>query len=204
MSFREKMMKQFGNPQGLLGILAGFIMAKRTSNIERNLWAISLLEIQPENIVLEIGCGPGIAVEIIASHLTTGNIIALDHSNVMLNMAKKRNIDSAKNGKAIFHQTDIRLYESPPNSFDRIFSSNVVQFWDDPVKVFVKLKEMLKPGGRIVTNYMARQQNATSEDTLAFGRILEDYSLKAGFEHIETKILDIRPVSSCSIIGTKL
>ena len=63
---------------------------------------------------------------------------------------------------------------------------------------------MLKPGGRIVTNYMARQQNATSEDTLAFGRILEDYSLKAGFEHIETKILDIRPVSSCSIIGTKL
>jgi len=52
---------QFGEPRGVLGRVAGYIMANRPSNIERNDWALSLLEIGAADRILEIGFGPGIA-----------------------------------------------------------------------------------------------------------------------------------------------
>ena len=54
---------QFGKPEGLFGKLAGFIMSTRPSNIERSDWGISLLDIQSTDNVLEIGFGPGIAIQ---------------------------------------------------------------------------------------------------------------------------------------------
>ena len=53
---------QFGRPTGLWGIAAGLLMAHRTSNRRRNAWAVSLLDVRPEDRVLEIGFGPGLAI----------------------------------------------------------------------------------------------------------------------------------------------
>ena len=55
MSFKQNIISQFSNPHGLLGRLAGTIMAHRPSNQERNRWTVDLLEIQPDDHVLEIG-----------------------------------------------------------------------------------------------------------------------------------------------------
>jgi hypothetical protein len=55
--------RQFRRPTGLLGRLAGWIMANRPSNIERNRWTVDLLNVQPSDHVLEIGFGPGLRCE---------------------------------------------------------------------------------------------------------------------------------------------
>ncbi len=62
MNLQEKISLQFGNPHGALGNLAGFIMSHRASNVERITWAITLLDVKPENNVLEIGFGPGVGI----------------------------------------------------------------------------------------------------------------------------------------------
>jgi len=59
MSLVEKVVAQFARPTGFWGNIAGFIMGHRPSNLERNAWAISLLNLQPSHRVLEIGFGPG-------------------------------------------------------------------------------------------------------------------------------------------------
>jgi hypothetical protein len=46
----------------LLGRAAGLLMAHRSSNHKRNAWAVSLLEVRPDDRVLEIGFVPGLAV----------------------------------------------------------------------------------------------------------------------------------------------
>ena len=51
---------------------------------ERFLWAISILQIQPRDEVLEIGCGGGLLVEQIAARLETGRITAIDRSAAMI------------------------------------------------------------------------------------------------------------------------
>ena len=74
MSLWEKIAEQFGKPSGFLGSIAGFIMAKRSSNIERNEWGISLLNIQPSDHVLEIGFGSGVGIQKMSDLITDGII----------------------------------------------------------------------------------------------------------------------------------
>ena len=91
MSLWSKIAAQFGKPTGLLGNLAGFIMASRSSNVERCNWAVSLLNLQSTDRVLEIGFGPGIAIQKMSEIVKEGVIWGIDHSDIMLKQASKRN-----------------------------------------------------------------------------------------------------------------
>jgi ubiquinone/menaquinone biosynthesis C-methylase UbiE len=66
-------------------------MAHRGSNRQRNLWVVSLLDVQPTDRVLEIGFGPGLAIAELARRATRGHIYGIDHSEVMVRQASKRN-----------------------------------------------------------------------------------------------------------------
>jgi len=58
MSIVATVYRQFHKPTRFLGRVAGWIMANRPSNIERNRWTVDLLNVQPSDHVLEIGFGP--------------------------------------------------------------------------------------------------------------------------------------------------
>ena len=53
---------QAHHPRGAAGSVTGWMFAHRPSNRQRNRWAVSLLDVQPADQVLEIGFGPGLAV----------------------------------------------------------------------------------------------------------------------------------------------
>jgi hypothetical protein len=53
------LMRMFGRPQGFLGRLGGRVMARTNRNCAS--WVVGLLEVQPNDKVLEVGFGPGIA-----------------------------------------------------------------------------------------------------------------------------------------------
>ena len=44
------------------GHVAGWIMGRRSSNLKRNHWAVRLLDVGPIDRVIELGCGPGVAI----------------------------------------------------------------------------------------------------------------------------------------------
>jgi spermidine synthase len=58
----EHVRAQFGRPAGLGGRMAGWVMAHRSSNRRRSAWAVSLLGVERDDRVLEIGFGPGVAI----------------------------------------------------------------------------------------------------------------------------------------------
>jgi SAM-dependent methyltransferase len=90
---------QFGRPRGLAGRIAGWIMAHRSSNRRRNVWAVSLLDVQRDDRVLEIGFGPGIAIGELSRIATDGYVCGLDHSALMLRQAAKRNAKGIRRGR---------------------------------------------------------------------------------------------------------
>jgi hypothetical protein len=53
---------QFHQPTGAVGHVVGWIMGRRSSNVARNRWAVQLLDVQPADRVIELGCGPGVAI----------------------------------------------------------------------------------------------------------------------------------------------
>jgi len=72
--------RQFQKPSGLFGRFAGWIMATRRSNIERNRWTVDLLQIGETDAVLEIGFGPGLSVAHVARLAPRGRVLGIDHS----------------------------------------------------------------------------------------------------------------------------
>jgi len=55
------LMRMFGRPQGALGRLGGIIMAR--TNGDCGAWVIELLEVRPNDRVLEVGFGPGVVIQ---------------------------------------------------------------------------------------------------------------------------------------------
>jgi hypothetical protein len=70
----ERIRGQFRRPTGVPGRIAGGIMAHRASNRRRNAWAVSLLDVQRDDRVLEIGFGPGIAITELSATAPEGHV----------------------------------------------------------------------------------------------------------------------------------
>lgn len=67
---------QFRKPSGLLGRLIGNGMARGNEAEAR--WTIDLLDIRPHTRVLEIGSGPGVAIEYAAKQALQGHVSGID------------------------------------------------------------------------------------------------------------------------------
>ena len=52
-------------------------------------WAVELMDVQPNDQVVEIGCGPGAGAELICSKLESGKLFAIDRSELVPNIVKK-------------------------------------------------------------------------------------------------------------------
>ena len=101
---------QFGCPSGFWGSIVGWIMASRSSNRRRNAWAGSLLDVQRCDRVMEIGFGPGIAIQEMSRIAVEGHVCGLDHSARMLHQASRRNAEEILAG-AVCSQQMAQLLE---------------------------------------------------------------------------------------------
>ncbi len=164
MKLKKILISQFMKPNGFLGYLAGFIMAHRPTNRERNFWTLSLLVIKPDDRVLEIGFGPGVAIQNICKIVTDGFVVGIDHSPVMVRQARKRNRVAMNEGRAdlmLASVLDLPHFSEP---FDKVFAINAFQFWEEPLEILKNLKGILKPGGLIALTLQPGIKKATDAD----------------------------------------
>lgn len=201
MSLKQTIISQFSNPQGFLGYLAGTIMAHRPSNQERNRWTVALLDIHPEDTVLEIGFGPGFAIQCVSQMLKGGKVIGIDHSETMLKQASLRNREGIQNALVELRLGSIDQLPPFGQPFNKIFSANSVQFWPNPVESFKKLKTLLAPEGKIATTFQPRKKNATNQDAETMGNRIMDDLKQAGFYKIELEIKAMNPVNTVCVMG---
>src|SRR5207253_10930844 len=108
--------QQFARPSGWLGRLAGSMMAKGT---EDDRWLVDLLELQPDDRVLEVGFGPGVAIESIAARATHGLVAGVDPSDVMVRQATKRNWQAVQDGRVQLQQGCVAQLPFPDSTFTK-------------------------------------------------------------------------------------
>jgi SAM-dependent methyltransferase len=194
---------QFGRPTGVWGRIAGGIMARTRSNHERAQWTISLLGIKPTDRILEIGFGPGIAIELASRVAVDGCVVGIDHSEVMLRQATSRNADAVRNRQVELHLGSVG--ELPPfaEPFDKVFTINSIHFWEDPLLRLKELRRVLKPGGLIAITLQPRSRNATPGTTAAIGDELAGSLGSAGFTRVTVDIKEMRPLPVACVRGIK-
>jgi len=116
---------------------------------ERPVWAVEMLGIGPDDRVLEIGCGHGVAVSLVCERLRGGRIVAIDRSAAMIAMARKRNAEHVAAGRASFQVAALDEAGLGDAVFDAIFAVNVGVFLQgDPARELAVVRERLAPGGR--------------------------------------------------------
>jgi SAM-dependent methyltransferase len=195
----RRVVGQFMEPHGLGGYLAGWVMAHRSSNRRRNRWVVSLLDVQPSDRVLEIGFGPGIAVGELSRLVNRGFVMGVDHSQVMLRLARRRNASAVRTGRV-----DLRLgsVEALPDfgvALDKVVAVNSMGFWPEPQNRLTELRERLRPGGSIAIASQPRCPGATRETSERAAREIEAALLRAGFCRPHVERLELSPPVVCVI-----
>ncbi|MBL8228907.1 MAG: methyltransferase domain-containing protein [Bryobacterales bacterium] len=192
---------QFRCPHGWLGWLVGHLMALK--NRERSEWVLSLLNVHPEDHVLEIGFGSGVDIRRVAQRARQGYVAGIDHSAEMLRQATARNREAILEGRV-----DLRLGSAVrlpygDASFDKVYAINVAQFFDDRASVFREYRRVLRPGGRLVIAVQPRSKAATEASATQVGENLHAAATAAGFADVRIERRPMRPVSTVCVLGSK-
>ena len=114
---------------------------------------VSSMQIGPDDRVLEIGCGHGVAASLVCERLRGGRYLAVDRSAKMIAAAEKRNAAYVRAGVARFMLADLETLELGELRFDKVFAQRVRFFHDDPVRARTLVQRWLAPQGRAFFEY---------------------------------------------------
>ena len=187
------------HPRCAAGRVTGWVFAHRPSNRERNRRVVSLLGVRAADRVLEIGFGPGVAVaELVRAG--AGRVYGLDHSEVMLGQASRRNAAAVRAGRVIVIQAPVdRLPDAVQGPFDAILAVNSLGFWPAPAERLAELRRRLAPGGRIALASQPRCPGATADTSRSAADEVENLLRSGGFTQMRTETLPLSPPVVCVI-----
>jgi ubiquinone/menaquinone biosynthesis C-methylase UbiE len=191
--------KQFAKPTGTLGWMVGHVMAM--TNGDRSEWVFSLLDLKPEDRVLEIGFGPG--TDVLRASKMASYVAGVDHSDVMVKQASRRNAAAIREGRVKLQLAPANKLPYPEAHFDKIFAINSAQFWKDSVTTLGELGRVLRPGGWAALAVQPRSKGATEDHAHQAGRGLADAMKKAGFSEVHCESRAMKPVSTVCALGRK-
>ncbi|NEA31249.1 class I SAM-dependent methyltransferase [Streptomyces sp. SID13031] len=88
---------------------------------------VAALPISPQDRILEIGCGPGVAARAIARRLDTGHILAVDRSAAAIEQLRALSAPELGSGRLSARQTSIEDFtlDSGEDPFDLVFAVRV-------------------------------------------------------------------------------
>jgi ubiquinone/menaquinone biosynthesis C-methylase UbiE len=159
----------------------------------RLLWAVERLSVEPDDHLLEIGCGGGVAISLICEQLGEGRILAIDRSPVMVDRATKRNEQHVASGKAAIQLAELEDLELPEGSFTKIFAVNVNLFWvRSPATELEIARRLLRPGGALFLFYDAPSKSKVKTIAERLVTTLADLGLPA--TNVETGRAGSSPV----------
>ncbi|KAI5962497.1 uncharacterized protein KGF55_003573 [Candida pseudojiufengensis] len=157
--------------------------------------------LQPDFKVLDAGSGPGtITIDFAKNYLNDGSIVGIEPTQQLIDESNelklKQNVSNAK-----FKLGSIYNIPFPDNTFDLVYSHQVIIHLEDPIKALKELERVTKPGGfvcvkdadleatvvspkkyEILKEYsLLKAKNSGSTDPIA-GRNLRSKAIQAGYD----------------------
>jgi len=139
--------QQASYPKGVLGWIVAQVMSRETG--WENQKAIGLLDLQPGQSVLDVGCGHGASLPLLAQNVGQGRVAGIDPSPVMVGVAQKK-----ARGEVI-EVTRSEASDMPfdDGAFDAAISVHTIYFWDNPIQELREIRRVLASDGRFVLGF---------------------------------------------------
>lgn len=132
---------------------------------ERLRSVIDQLDIRPDDRVLEIGCGHGVAATLVCERLEGGRLTAVDRSAKMIQAAVRRNVAHVEAGRAEFLVADLEDLDLADHRFEKIFAVRVGLFDRDAERARGMVERWLAPGGAVFVFYDRPSAPRASEES---------------------------------------
>ena len=118
---------------------------------ERLRKVVEELDVQPDDRILEIGCGHGVAASFVCERLEGGRLTAVDRSRKMIEAAERRNAEHVAAGRAEFIVGELEGLDLGERRFDKVFAVRVGLFHREPERAHALVEPWLAPGGTVMS-----------------------------------------------------
>ena len=148
--------RQFGDPSGPIGHLVTGLLARGNTSFNR--WLIHELGtlVRPPATVIELGCGPGIALKELLAAYPAASVVGVDRSPVVLKSARRRNALAIAGGRLTLVTGDVEKAVGYIPA-DLVLACHVLYFWPNPVSQLRRINDILAPHGHVALGYQLRQ-----------------------------------------------
>jgi len=145
------LIRMFGRPEGILGRLGGVIMAR--VNRDAAAQVIELLDVRPDDKVLEVGFGPGVAIQLVLHRVPAGSVAGVDQSQEMVRQAAARNADALRTRRVDLRYGSVESLPFADETFDKVLAINSMQAWPDAGVGLREIRRVLTHGGKVALGF---------------------------------------------------
>jgi len=193
--------------------LPGRILARHmnSTHYELTRWGLSHLQVSPESVILDVGCGGGRTIQQLALLAPNGKVFGIDYSNASVAVARQTNSAAIESAKVDIRHGSVSKLSFADDTFDLVTAVETLYYWPNLDADLREVRRVLRPKGRVVIIAEAyRGQRLGAADALAMrvlgGKLLSpdehrDVLLAAGF--IDVSVFEDRKRGWLCVVGEK-
>jgi SAM-dependent methyltransferase len=187
------LLQQFRKPGRVGGRIIIWLMNLRHSAMID--WGLSQVKVEPTFTILDVGCGGGRTLTLLAARASSGKVQGIDYADGSVAESRRRNRGLIAAGRVEVHQAAVSRLPFPDHHFDLAIAVETHYYWPDLVNDLREIRRVLRPsgallivaeghkGGRfdVVTNLGMRALRATHLTREQLRAVLSE----AGYQDIE-------------------
>jgi len=200
--------KQLQHPKGMLGkALFGWMTTKTIAHAR---WTADLMDVQPDDEILEVGFGNGANIELLAERASKGRVAGAEISKTAIEMASRRNARAISEGRVKLHQAEGGALPFDDGTFDKACTVATMYVIADPSAVFREMLRVLKPGGLAAVTFPVQENFVRFKPARTDGFYLHELAdleaafRDAGFIETQTERNDAVRFGAHCMLGRKV
>jgi ubiquinone/menaquinone biosynthesis C-methylase UbiE len=148
-------MDQYRCPTGSQGKAVAASMNQRHSALSA--WGLKHVKINPDYVILDVGCGGGKTVSRLAQRAVQGKVFGVDYSADMVEYSKEVNRKFIAQNRVEIIEASIEKTGFLDDFFDLVTAIETYYFWPSLPQAFQEIKRVLKPEGKLlIVNEMVK------------------------------------------------
>ena len=141
-------MDQFKRPKGRRGRFVAALMNRGHKPLTT--WGLTHVTIEPDYVILDVGCGGGKTVSRLAQQAVQGKVFGIDHSPDMVEYSKKVNRKLIAENRVEIVERSVERMGFADDFFDLVTAVETYYFWPNFSGALQEIKRVLKSGGKLL------------------------------------------------------